>query len=76
MNLIIVTRKIDEKKMYINPNQVCAVYSGFLNEKETIIQFSGSNNFAVLESVDTVADMIGGCSKGTCPCYKERKTDD
>lgn len=64
MNMIIVTRKIDEKKAYINPNQVCAVYSSFLNEKETIIQFTGSNKnyLIVLESVDTVANTIGECN--------------
>ena len=62
MNLIIVTRKIDGKKMYINPIQICAVYSSFLNEEETIIQFTGSNKnyLIVLERVDTVANMIGG----------------
>ena len=66
MNMIIVTRKADGKKMYINPNQVCAVYSSFLNEKETIIQLSGSEEsyLVALESADTVANMIAACNGG------------
>lgn len=60
MSLIVVTRKIDGKKMYINPNQVCAVYPCYKNNEETIIQFPGTdeNYLTVLECVDTVANMM------------------
>lgn len=60
MKLIIVTRQTDGTKMYVNPEQICAVYQHY-RFPDTVIQFSGSdgdNIIHVVESVDTVANMI------------------
>ncbi len=57
MKLIDVTRQNDGKKIYINPRNVCAVYSN--QDGSTIIQFQRENCYwEVLESVETVAAMI------------------
>lgn len=60
MRLIVVTRHVDGKKIYVNPEQVCAVYPYYKHEDKTVIQFSGSdeNYLVVLESVDRVACMM------------------
>jgi uncharacterized protein YlzI (FlbEa/FlbD family) len=60
MKLIIVTRQIDGTKVYVNPEHICAVFKHYQFPNRTIIQFPGSdeNNIHVLESVDTVANMI------------------
>lgn len=60
--LFLVTRKIDGKKMYVNTANVCVVCPCYLDETTTIIQFSGSdeNYIEVLESSDTVANMMEG----------------
>ena len=59
MRLIIVTRKIDGAKIYVNPEQVCAVYP-YYKKDSTVIQFAGAeeNYLEVLESVDSIANMI------------------
>ena len=59
MRLIIVTRSIDRAKMYVNPENVCAVYQHYKKDT-TIIQFAGAeeNYLEVLESVDSVANMM------------------
>lgn len=60
MRLIVVTRYADGKKIYVNPEQVCAVYPYFQQEDKTVIQFSGAeNNYLVaLESAESIANMI------------------
>lgn len=60
MRLIVVTRHADGKKIYVNPEQVCAVYPYFKREDITVIQFSGTdeNYLEVLESADSVACMM------------------
>ena len=62
MRLIIVSRKIDGAKVYVNPENICAVYPRWNNKEITIIQFPGSdeNYLEVIESVDSVASMMGG----------------
>ncbi len=57
MRLIVVTRHADGKKIYVNPEQVCAVYPYF---NKTVIQFSGEeiNYLGVLESAESIANMI------------------
>ena len=59
MRLIIVTRVIDGAKMYVNPENVCAVYQ-YYKKDTTIIQFVGAeeNYLKVLESADSVANMM------------------
>lgn len=60
MRLIVVTREADGKKIYVNPEQVCAVYPYFKQEDKTVIQFSGEekNYLEVLESAESIANMI------------------
>lgn len=60
MRLIVVTRESDGKKVYVNPEQVCAVYPYFKQEDKTVIQFSGAENnyFVALESAESIANMI------------------
>ena len=60
--LILVTRKSDNKKMYVNTANICVVRPHPWDETATIIQFSGSdeNYIEVLESSDTVANMMEG----------------
>ena len=47
--------------MYVNTANVCMVCPRYGDETTTIIQFSGSgeNSIKVLESSDTVANMMG-----------------
>lgn len=60
MRLIIVTRQIDGKRMYINADQVCAVFPDYRDKSKTVIQFPGGeeNYLLVSESVDSVANML------------------
>lgn len=60
MRLIFVTRYADGKKMYVNPENICAVYPYFKQEDKTVIQFSGEeqNYLEVLESAESIANMI------------------
>ena len=60
MRLINVTRKSDGARMYVNPENICAVYSLCNDEDTTVIQFPGSddNYLEVKESADTVARMM------------------
>lgn len=62
MRMIIVSRKSDGAKVYINPENICAVYPRFDNKEITIIQFTGNdeNYLEVIESVDSVVCMMGG----------------
>lgn len=62
MRMIIVSRKIDGAKVYVNPENICAVYQRYDNKEITIIQFSGSdeNYLEVIESADSVACMMEG----------------
>ena len=62
MNVIIVSRKIDGAKVYVNPENICAVYQRYDNKEITIIQFTGSdeNYLEVIESADSVAGMMEG----------------
>ena len=62
MRMIIVSRMSDGEKVYVNPENVCAVYPCFDNKEITIIQFSGNDNnyLEVIESVDSVACMMEG----------------
>ena len=65
MRLIILTRLIDGAKMYVNPEQICAVYP-YYKKGTTVIQFAGEeNNFIeVLESPDSIASLINRDMKG------------
>lgn len=56
MKLIIVTRIIDGAKVYVNPEQICAIYP-YYKKDTTVIQFAGEeNNFIVaVESADSIA---------------------
>ena len=59
MKLIVVTCFEDGKKAYINPSKVCAVYPNFKNPELTNVNFGSPEAYlTVLESVDTVAQMI------------------
>lgn len=60
MKLITVTREIDGTKVYVNPDYVCAVFQHYHFPNTTVIQFPGNveNDMHVIESVDTVANMI------------------
>ena len=62
MKMIIVSRMVDKAKVYVNPENICAVYPRFDNEEITVIQFPGSdeNYLEIIESVDSVACMIEG----------------
>lgn len=59
MRLITLTRKIDGAKMYVNPEQICAVYQ-YYKKDSTVIQFAGEeNNFIeVVESPDSIASVL------------------
>lgn len=59
MRLIIVTRAIDRAKMYVNPENVCAVYP-YYKRDSTVIQFAGAeeNYLEVTESADSIANMM------------------
>lgn len=48
------------KKMYVNPEQICAVYPYYKREDKTVIQFAGAeeNYLEVLESADSIANMM------------------
>ena len=60
MKMITVTRMVDGEKVYVNPENICAVYPRFDNKEITVIQFSGNdeNYLEVIESEDSVACMI------------------
>ncbi len=60
MRLIIVSRNIDGAKVYVNPENICAVYPRCDNKELTIIQFPGNdeNYLEVIESADSVASMM------------------
>ena len=60
MKMISVSRMVDGAKVYVNPDNICAVYPRFDNNEITVIQFSGNdeNYLEVIESVDSVACMI------------------
>lgn len=62
MKFVIFTRPSDRTKVYVNPNQICAVYQKYSNKDITIIQFSGDgeNYVEVLESVEAVMHIICG----------------
>ncbi len=59
MKLIIVTRQIDGEKMYVNPEQICAIYP-YHKKESTVIQFSGTKEkyLDVKESPESIACMI------------------
>lgn len=62
MRFVIFTRPNDKTKVYVNPNQICAVYQMYVNKDITIIQFSGDgeNYVEVLESIEAVMHIICG----------------
>lgn len=64
MKLIIVTRQSDGTKVYVNPEQICAVFKHYRFPDTTVILFPGSdeNYVHIVESVDTVANMIENSS--------------
>ena len=75
MKLIIVTRQIDGKKMYVNPEQICAVYPYYKRES-TVIQFAGTeeNFLDVKESPKSIVSMI--TDKNWIPCDQKLPNDD
>lgn len=60
MKMIIVSRMVDGAKVYVNSENICAVYPRFDNKEITVIQFSGNdkNYLEVIESADSIACMI------------------
>ena len=62
MRFVIFIRPNDRTKVYVNPNQICAVYQRYDNKDLTIIQFSGDgeNYVEVLESIEAVMHIICG----------------
>ena len=75
MQLIIVTRQIDGEKMYVNPEQICAIYPYYKGES-TVIQFAGAeeNYLDVRESPESIVSMI--TDKNWIPCDQEQPNDD
>ena len=58
MRFIIVTRECDGKKVYVNPEPICAIYQHYVKDS-TVIQFADDENYIeILESVDTIASMV------------------
>lgn len=58
MKMIIVTRKNDGAKIYINPVNICAVYPRLKDTDRTIVSLIDGGYVETKESVDTVAHMI------------------
>lgn len=56
--MIIVTRKDDGAKVYLNPANVCAVYPHLKNTDQTIVLLTNGGYVETKESADTVAHMI------------------
>ena len=60
MRLIVLT-DLKGQKIYVNPAQICAIYTGAGGccAGKTCIQFAEENNYMpVSESVDIVAEMV------------------
>lgn len=59
MKFIILTRKHDGKKVYINPTQICFMGSMGSEGDGTIIQFPGDdgNYIQVLESPEAISGL-------------------
>lgn len=59
MKFMVLTRKFDGNKVYVNPKQVCFMGSNAKNDNGTIIQFCGDdeNYIQVLESPETIAEL-------------------
>ena len=59
MTFVKLTRKIDKKEMYINPEHVAAVYP-YYNKDTTVIQLAGSDDnwLEVSESIRYVVNML------------------
>ena len=60
MRLIVLT-DLKGQKIYVNPAQICAIYTGAGGGcvGKTCIQFAEENNYMpVCESVDIVAEMV------------------
>ena len=72
MTLIILTRKHDGKKVYINPTQICFMGSMDSEGDGTIIQFPGDdgNYIQVLESPEAISGL---CKLVTEWPYKKSK---
>lgn len=59
MRLISVTRKNDGSKVFVNAEQVCAIYPYYGKEGVTVIQFAENNNYVLAtESPNDIADMM------------------
>ena len=59
MKFIITTNAHNGKKIYINPDQICAMYRSHNYPDHTIIQFPGEqeNDLELLESPEAIANM-------------------
>lgn len=57
MKMIIVTRKTDEVKVYLNPANVCAVYPQE-NTDRTIVLLANGGYVETKESADAVARLL------------------
>ena len=59
MGLIVATRSCDGKKVYVNPQNVCAIYP-YYRKETTVIQLVGAeeNYLEVTESVAVIASMF------------------
>lgn len=63
MQLIILTRIVDGKAVYVNPKQIC--FMGITANSGTLIQFCGDdeNCIQVLESPETIAESCKGVTE-------------
>lgn len=75
MKLIIVTRWDDGEKMYVNPEQICAIYPCYKKES-TVIQFARAREsyLDVKESPESIVNMI--TDKNWIPCDQKLPNDD
>ena len=62
LNFIVLKSKTDDKKLYINPNHICAFYTTGEGH-ETIVQFANPDSyFQVKETPEEIKEMIDNIS--------------
>jgi nucleoside-triphosphatase THEP1 len=62
MEWIVVTRTADREKIFVNANQIFAVYRNYNNKDVTIIDSVGDceNYIEVLESPEAIMNLLKG----------------
>lgn len=62
MEWIVVTRTADREKIFVNANQIFAVYRNYSNKDVTIIDSVGDceNYIEVLESPEAIMNLLKG----------------